>query len=173
MKIFLAIFFCLYVNLNASGQAAPGENKREIKEETGVEEISLARDDGSGKPGAAIDLFVTTDVPIHCFVRLNSTETVSVKMNFVAVKADGLKPESNVVTVNYKTNGTQNGINFNASPATIWAAGTYRIDILIDGRRAKSLNFEIKKSLKEIVREKQSPPKSKTPPKAKQKARKI
>lgn len=173
MKIFLALFFCLFFSLNEFGQTAPDENKKEIKEEIGVEEISLARDDGNGKPGATTDTFITTDVPIHCFILLNSTKTVSVKMNVVAVKANGLKPESNVVTVNYKTNGTQNGINFNASPATIWAAGTYRIDVLIDGRRAKSLDFEIKKSLKEIVREKQSPPKTKTLPKTKHKTRKI
>lgn len=169
MKIFLAVFLCLFFGFKVFAQADASENKEEI----GVEEISLARDDGSGKAGATTNSFVTTDVPIHCFVRLGSTRTVSVKMNFVAVKADSLKPESNVVTVSYKTNGTQNGINFNASPATIWAAGIYRIDVLIDGRRAKSLDFEIKKSLKEVVREKQFLPKSKPPSKSKQKTRKI
>ena len=116
---------------------------------------------------------MTTDVPIHCFVQLSSAKSVLVKMNFVAVKAVGLKSETKVVTVSYKTNGKQNAVTFNASPETIWAAGAYRADVLVDGKLAKSLEFEIKKSPKEISKEKQPQPKTKSQPKAKQKSRKT
>lgn len=168
MKIFLAVFLCLFFGFNIFGQS----NSTESKEEIGVEEITLARDDGSGKAGEITDSFLTTDVPIHCFVQLDSIKTVVVKIILVAVKVIGLKPESKVVTISYKTNGTQNGINFNASPEKIWAAGTYRADVLIDGKLAKSLEFEIKKSSKQIANEKQSPPKPRTQPKTRQKSRK-
>ncbi len=94
-------------------------------------------------------------------------------MNFVAVKAGGLKPETKVVMVSYKTNGKHNVVNFNASPETVWAAGAYRVDILIDGKLAKGLEFEIKKSPKEITKEKQPLPKIKPKVKAKQKSRKT
>lgn len=169
MKIFLAVFFCLFFGLNVFGQAEPVENA----EETAVEEISLARDDGHGKAGEAANVFTTIDVPIHCFVELNSTKAATVKMNFVAVKAAGLRAETKVVSVSYKTNGKQSGVNFNASPETIWAAGIYRIDILIDGKFAKSLEFEIKNSPKEISKEKQPPQKLKPSPKAGRKSRKT
>jgi hypothetical protein len=169
MKVFLTVFLCLFFGFNVSAQADSSEDNEKI----GVEEISLARDDGSGKPGEAASVFITTDVPIHCFVQLASAKSVLVKMNLVAVKAGGLKPETKVVTVNYKTNGKGNVVNFNASPETVWAAGAYRIDILLDGKLAKSLEFEIRKSSKEVSKEKQSPMKIKPLPKTKQKSRKT
>ncbi len=169
MKIFLTVFLCLFYSFNVFSQVDSSENNEKI----GVEEISLARDDGSGEAGETANVFMTTDVPIHCFVRLASVKSVLVKMNFVAVKAGGLKPETKVVTVNYKTNGKGNVVNFNASPETIWAAGAYRIDILIDGKLAKSLEFETKKSPQKISKEKQSPTKIKPQPKARQKSRKT
>ena len=169
MKIFVALFLCLFSAFNAFSQTDSVEDK----EEPAVEEISLARNDGHGKAGEAANVFTTTDVPIFCYVRLASTKSVLVKMNFLAVKADGLRPETKLVTVSYKTSGKQNAVNFDASPETVWAAGKYRVDILLDGKPAKSLEFEIKKSPKEIVKERQSPPRSKTPPKTRQKSRKT
>lgn len=167
MKIFLAVFFCLFFAFNIFGQVDQNENIKEV----GVEEISLARDDGSGKPGDTANGFLTSDVPIHCFVQLASMRAVLVKMNFVAAKAAGLKAETKVVTVSYKTNGKQISVNFNASPETVWAAGAYRVDVLLDGKLAKSLEFEIKKSTKEISKEKQPTPKVKSQPKAKRNPR--
>jgi len=169
MKVFLTVFLCLFFGFNVFAQADSSDDNEKI----GVEEISLARDDGSGKPGEAASVFMTTDVPIHCFVQLGSAKSVLVKMNFVAVKVGNLKAETKVVSVSYKTNGKHNIVNFTASPETIWAAGAYRIDILIDGKFAKSLEFEIRKSPKEISKEKQPPPKIKPPPKARQKSRKT
>ena len=169
MKIFLTVFLCLFFGLNVFAQADSSENDEQI----GVEEISLTRDDGNGKPGEASSVFMTTDVPIHCFVQLGSAKSVFVKMNFVAVKVGNLKAETKVVSVSYKTNGKHNIVNFTASPETLWAAGAYRIDILVDGKLAKSLEFEIKKSPKEISKEKQPSPKIKPQLKARQKSRKA
>lgn len=169
MKIFLTVFLCLFLAFNVFAQADSSENNEKI----GVEQISLARDDGSGKAGEAANVFMTTDVPIHCSVQLASAKSVLVKLNFIAVKAIGLKSETNVVSVSYKTNGKHNIVNFNASPETVWTAGAYRIDILIDGKLSKSLEFEIKKSPKEISKEKQSPPKIKPQPRAKRTSRKT
>jgi hypothetical protein len=169
MKIFLAVFLCLFFGFNVFGQTDSNENKEEIT----VEEISLARDDGKGNVSEATNNFTTTDVPIHCFVGLNSTKSVNVKMIFVAVKTETLRPETKVVTVSYKTSGKQDGVNFNASPETTWAAGAYRVDVFIDGKLSKSLEFEIKKSAKEVVKEKPAQPKSKDKPQTKPKSRKT
>jgi hypothetical protein len=168
MKIYLAVILCLIFGFNVEGQTNSNENKEVV-----VEEISLAKDDGKGNVSEATNSFTTTDVPIHCFVGLNSTRSVTVKMIFVAVKSETLRPETKVVTVSYKTNGKQDGVNFNASPETTWAAGAYRVDVFIDGKLSKSLEFEIKKSAKEVVKEKPVPPKSKDKPQAKQKSRKT
>ena len=159
MKFVLAISLCLFFSLNAFTQTEQNKNAAEFV----VEEISLARDNGSGKPGEATDKFIITDRPIHCLIQLNLDKPATVKMNLVAVKANGLKPETKSITVSYTTKENQNLVNFTASPDVVWAAGTYRVDFLIDGKLARSQTFEIEKSPKQIDKEKLMPLKSLVP----------
>ena len=109
-----------------------------------VEEIYLARDDGNGKAGEQVSEFATTDVPIYCIVLLDAPGKVTVKMNFVAVKVTGLKADTKVVTASYVTKDTQNRVNFTGRPEGNWPAGRYRVDIFLDGKAAKALEFDIK-----------------------------
>lgn len=167
MKIIFALLFCA---LFCAGVFAQTDEEKTV-DKSGVEEISLMRAlDGKGKLSDAAIEFSTTDVPIYCAVALASVKAVAVKMNFIAVSAAGLKANAAIVSVSYKTNGREDGVTFDASPnGKVWAAGKYRVDILLDGKTAKSLEFEIKKSANEIAKEKM-PPSSK--PKAKPRARK-
>lgn len=160
MKLVLAVFLCLFFGLNAFAQSEETTKNPVV----GVKEISLARGDRSGKAGETTDKFVTTDVPIFCFIQLDSEKPATVKMIFVAVKAVGLKPESKVVTVGYTTKDAENQVNFTASPKGVWAAGDYRADIYIDGKLAKSRLFTIEKSPKEIEKQTAPAPKSLAPP---------
>lgn len=171
MKIILILFCCLFFAFNAFGQVAPVQ---EI-EDVAIETIALARDNGSGKAGEETDIFYTKDIPIYCIVRLNSLKPATVKMNLVAVKVAGVKAETKVITVSYKTNGNQNRVNFTGKPQGIWAAGMYRIDIFIDDKPAGSKDFEIQKSPQDVEKEtkqKQLPPKTTTKPKTAKRIRK-
>ena len=169
MKIVFLVLFCFIFSSYAFAQV------EDIRPDTKVmiEEIMLARDDGRGEAGETTDKFLTTDVPIYCIVQLNSLKAATVKMILVAVKATGLKPETKSVSVSYTTNGNQNRVNFNASPDGFWAAGVYRIDLFIDGRFAKSHNFEIVKSSDETAPQKRLTPESFTPGKSTKKPRKT
>lgn len=163
MKIIYALIFCALFAPNVFAQTD--------ETEIGVEEIQLARAVGTnGELSEPTTIFTTTDVPIYCSIKFGASgKAAAVKMNFVAVSASGLKPNSVVVSVNYKTNGKETGVNFEASPgAKVWAAGKYRVDILFDGKASKSLGFEIQKSAGETAKEKPSAPKPKTPTPAKQ-----
>ncbi len=168
MKIVLAIYLCLFFSLNAFAQTGQSGDIAEFV----IEEISLARDDGNGKAGEATDKFITTDRPIHCIIQLNSDKPATDKMNLVAVKTNGLKPETKIIVVNYTIKENQNRVNFNASPDGVWAAGIYRVDIFIDGKLAGSQTFTIENSPKEIKREKPTAPKSLVPRKIVKKNRK-
>ncbi len=168
MKLVLAVFLYLFTGLNAFSQSE--ENTKNFA--VGVEEIVLARGDGSGKAGETTDKFAATDSPIFCFIELDSDKSATVKMILVAVKAVGLKPESKIVTVSYTTQANQNQVNFTASPNGVWAAGDYRADIYIDGKLAKSRAFIIEKSRKEIDKQTTPAPKSLAPRKSVKKARK-
>ena len=152
MKIKILFLICFLCCANLFGQT-DGEVR--------VEELYLARDDGQGKAGEISQNFFTNDIPIHCIVQLDSIKPVTVKMIFVAVKVLGVKPETKVITTKYTTNGQQSQVSFTGKPDKIWVAGNYRIDIFIDEKAAKSLEFEIQKNIKQIEKEKQPSPKSK------------
>jgi hypothetical protein len=160
---------CLLLVCLFSGTAVFAQSEEQTPTEIGVEEITLARDDGEGSPGEIVSVFSPNDVPIHCLIQLNSTKATAVKMNLIAVKANGLKPGTNVVTVNYKTNGNQNGVRFRASPDGVWAVGKYRVDIMLDGKTSKSLEFEVQKSAQPSP----PPPTNKFAPRRSGKSRKV
>ena len=149
MKITLIISLCLLFAFSAFAQGIKDEVKIE-PEVVGVEDIYLAKDNGEGKAGDTAEIFLTTDVPIYCVVQLNSTTPATIKMNLVAVNVQGVKAESRVITVSYKTNGRQDIVNFKGRPDGVWTAGSYRIDIFIDDKLAIGKSFEIKKSPSEI-----------------------
>lgn len=136
MKIIAILLFTLFGYTIALAQAEPSSQAK-------VEELYLARDDGSGKAGDQVSAFQTTDIPIYCVVLLDSAQKVTVKMNFVAVVVPGMKAETKVVTASYTTKEGQNRINFSGRPEGKWPPGRYRVDIFLDGKPAKALEFDI------------------------------
>ena len=137
MKFFYAIVFSLIAAAGALAQADPAAGPS-------VEQLYLARDDGKGKAGEQVLEFNTSDIPIYCVVMLDATGKVTVKMNFVAVSVAGVKPETKVVTTSYTTKDGQNRVNFTGRPEEKWTPGKYRVDIFLDGKMAKNVEFNIK-----------------------------
>ena len=126
------LFFCACAGL-AQGASSPT-----------IEEVYLAKDDGNGKAGDQALEFAPTDVPIHCVVMLGLAAKVTVKMNFVAVAVPGVRADTKVVSASYTTTDTQNRVNFTGRPDGWWTPGRYRVDIFIDGKPQKELEFAIK-----------------------------
>lgn len=110
----------------------------------GVEEVYLAKDDGSGNAGDQASEFSTTDIPIYCVILLNSSSSATVKMNFVAVSVAGVKADTKVVTASYTTKEGQNRVNFTGRPDGKWTPGKYRVDIFLEGKLARNIEFAIK-----------------------------
>ncbi len=109
-----------------------------------VEEAYLAKDDGKGKAGEQVGEFLTTDIPIHCVVLLDSMAKVTVKMNFVAVNVSGVKAETKVVTASYTTKAGQNRVYFTGRPDGRWTPGKYRVELFLNGKAASNIAFEIR-----------------------------
>lgn len=143
MKAFLISSFCLLFSLAAFGQPPVVPKEKPL---VGIESIVLMRDDGGGNADQETAVFGQTDVPIHCQINLDSFIPATVKMNLVATDVKGLKAESKIITVSYKTNGEQNIVNFKGSPDDIWIAGKYRIDVFVNEKLAGNKEFEIQKS---------------------------
>ena len=134
MRIIAIVIFALAAYAPASAQVPV----------PGVEELYLARDDGKGKAGEQVSEFATADVLIYCIVLLTEPRMVTVKMNFVAVGVAGIKAHTKVVSASYTTKEGQNKVNFTGRPEGKWPPGKYRVDIFLDGKAAKTLEFDIK-----------------------------
>lgn len=150
MKILLLSACFLFLGLNVFGQT----------DEVGVESVWLARDDGKGEAGEETNIFSPSDIPIYCLVQLNSQKPATVKMNLIAVSVAGVKPETKVISVSYKTNGKQNRVSFTGKPEGSWVVGKYRIDVFVNGKAGASREFEVQKSLQKIEEKNQTKPKS-------------
>lgn len=141
MKKLLFLLLLTVLSINVFGQTEPDK-----PEQVKVEEVYLAKDDGNGEAGDAVEKFQITDVPIYCVIQLSSVKSATVKMSFVAVAVKGVKAETKVISVSYKTNGNQNRVNFTGKPDKFWTAGNYRVDVFVDGKLAESKSFAIEKS---------------------------
>lgn len=143
--------------------AQPPEPVSESKSDT-VKDVYLAKDDGAGKAGDVVESFTTGDIPIHCIVMLAKAGPVAVKMNLVAVKVGGVKPESRVVSSAYTTRQGQDRVFFTGRPDGRWTAGTYRIDVFVEGKKERSLTFEIRGAIIPSAATQFSPSKPKPKP---------
>ncbi len=139
-----AVFLLSFVLLFCQGMFAQAVPQAQAGR---IEEVYLARDDGEGNAGEQVTEFGITDIPIYCVVLLDSNAATVVKMNFVAVRVSGVKPETKVVTAIYTTTAGQNRVNFTGRPDKRWTPGRYRVDILLDGKIARDVEFEIKNTL--------------------------
>lgn len=138
MKIILLLLLCLLLTFSVQAQTEP-------KAETEVEisNLSLAKKDAEGNIVEDLEVFGTKDIPIYCYIDLNSEVPTLVKMNFIAVKAKGLRANSRIISVSYKTKKGETGISFDASPKNIWASGDYRVDVFLDEKLSKSKESKI------------------------------
>lgn len=141
MKFALIIFVLTFA---ASAYAQSVSPPSTTAARSGIEEVYLAKDNGSGHAGDPATSFFTTDIPIYCVVQLASPHAANVKMVFVAVAVPGVKPETKVVTTAYTTREDQSRVNFTGKPYDKWSSGKYRVDILIDGKMVMGLPFDIR-----------------------------
>lgn len=139
MKLFLFTVFTAVFAVCALGQ-----EPMPFTPQVGVDDVYLAKDDGSGRAATSpTTTFRPTDIPIYCVVQLDSSTPVTVKMNLIAANVPGVKAETKVVSASYTTKNGQNRVNFNGRPEGNWAAGKYRADIFVDGKLVKNVTFEV------------------------------
>lgn len=108
-----------------------------------IDTIVLSRDNGEGKPGEETATFLPNDIPLYCVITLKNFDVVTVRMNLVAVKVGGVKPETKVVSASYTTKNGQNRIIFTGRPDGRWEPGNYRIDVFIGGGKVRSVPFTV------------------------------
>lgn len=139
MRFVLTVLLCFFFGLSVFAQTENAKNS----EKTKVKSLILAREDAEGNIEENVETFKPADFPVYIYVDLSRTGIIDVKMNLVAVKAKGLRANTKVVVVSYKTKTDENTVQFRASPKKLWAVGDYRVEILLDGNLAESKNFKV------------------------------
>ena len=137
MKFLIAALVCLAAVWAAHAQSDGNGSAPAVSRTT------LAREEPDGTITESPEKFRPTDVPVICYVDLTTDDPVEVRLSIIAVRAVGLRPESKVVTVRYRTKNGENAVTFNVRPEGRWAAGSYRADVFLNGKIADSVSFEV------------------------------
>lgn len=133
----LAALVCLLAASAVEAQTA------ETEDGAPAAKITLAKKEKDGTITENPERFSSRDVPVICYVDLAEDAPVEVKLLIAAVKSVGLRPDSPVVTVKYKTKEGENMVTFTAKPGEAWAPGDYRADVFLDGVRKATRPFVV------------------------------
>lgn len=107
-----------------------------------VESITLMKDN-EGDAGAVVDGFKTTDQAFHADVKLSEMGSgATVKGELIAVKTSEGENVT-VVSEEKEVGGLNNSVDFTFSLPQPWPAGSYRVDVYLDGTKVAAKDFEI------------------------------
>ena len=107
-----------------------------------VQNVRLARDNGSGEAGETVTGFSPSDHVFHAVVELNRIETgLKVKLAWVAVDAGG--EQGFEIDSTEFTSLAANVVNGRIELPNDWPVGSYRLDIYLNDTLAKSVEFTV------------------------------
>lgn len=154
-RIYPVIWLCAILMLSACGRGEPhhsplpadvsrpaGSTAIAVAESSAVENILLFRD-SAGVPGPAVDRFTASDNPLHAVIQLSGVEMgTKVRAELVAVDAGG-EEDYTVAEEDLTVDMGGRSANFTIELPRPWPPGTYRVDVYLNGRPARALEFEI------------------------------
>ncbi len=108
-----------------------------------ITELYLAKDDGKGAEGERAENFELADIPIYCIVKLNAPGGTNVKMILLAATVPGIKSGSKVVTTAYTLKDRETQVTFYGQPTDKWLAGKYKVELYVDNKLERTVDFNI------------------------------
>jgi hypothetical protein len=108
-----------------------------------IVELYLAKDDGNGAEGERAENFELADIPIYCIVKLNAPGGTNVKMILLAATVPGIKAGSKIVTTSYTLKDREDQVTFYGQPTDKWLPGKYKVELFLDNKLERTLNFNI------------------------------
>lgn len=133
-------------NVPSSGNCSPLTLPEETKSGY-VEKITIARDvEGEGKnPVGPTKVYGTKDV-FHAVVAIADApaDTVFKAVWYATDIGDSASCNTHIDETDLTTDGTRN-LDFNLTPSEDWPAGSYRVEIFVNGTLEKIVRFAVKK----------------------------
>ena len=142
MRFVLAILICL-IGAGAIIAQPGNSGNKEPDEQKKVEKVTLAREDADGNIEKDVETFLPTDVPIICYVDLVSSKPSTVSLKLIAVDVEGLFPNTALISISYKTKKREDVVTFRGRPEKRWLTGSYRVEILVNGKPAAKKGFKV------------------------------
>ena len=94
--------------------------------------------------GTQLTTVFAQDQTFYCIIELaNAPEDTKLKAVWTAVEAEGLQPNL-LLAQTEVTAGTQNVIPFHLSNNQLWPTGKYKIDLYLNDKLDRTLEFEVK-----------------------------
>jgi hypothetical protein len=123
--------------------SANANAQTELPDADKVTELYLAKDDGNGAEGERADHFELSDIPIYCIVKLNARGGTNVKMILLAAVVPGIKAGSKIVTTMYTLKEREDQVTFYGQPTDKWLPGKYKVELFIDNKLERTVDFNI------------------------------
>lgn len=121
--------------------SSPSNSARSAREFS-IQKVYMAKDD-NGSPGAAALSFAPADRTIFCVVELNVAKAgTQVRFVWKTVEIEGSRDEE-IKTVEYTTKPLEEKIQGNLTLPRDWPAGTYKVDIYVNGTFSKTINYKV------------------------------
>jgi hypothetical protein len=130
---------CLFCLLVIWGAVACGGGS---SEPLAVQTVTLHRDDGAGKPGDKVDSFTPKDHIFHAKIQLNRIES-GLKAKLVWIAVDTTEGKNVEVAQTEFSSLAVNQIDGKVELPNDWPAGKYRLDIYLNDKVAKSVEFSV------------------------------
>ena len=108
-----------------------------------ISSAKMARDQDGKQPTKTF----SPDEPFYCIVELsNAPNDTKVRAVWVAVKAEGVKPNTEIDAA--KTTSGSGQLQFNLSNQGPWPTGDYKVDLYLNDAKkpTKTLTFEVQQS---------------------------
>ena len=109
---------------------------------TTVENISIMKDDGSGKAGETVESIKSTDHLFHAAIKLDVGTEKKIATELIAVETSEGKDVS-VLKKDYELGGMENTITLDYSLPNDWPTGTYKVTASANGKVLKEKEFKV------------------------------
>ncbi len=100
--------------------------------------LHMAKDDGSGAPGAETKTFSPSDHTIHCVAKLGEAKD-GTKVTFAWSTGDNEK----IKELDYVTKGEENVVHAHLTRSDDWPKGKYKCQITVNGAASEAVEYTI------------------------------
>jgi hypothetical protein len=129
-------------NLSATSDNS-NDNDKSSSANVEIKDAYLAHDNGRGEPGEKVQGFSASDRTMHCVIDLEQAQAgTTIKFDWIGVDAGDWKNHL-IKELEYTTKPREKKILAQLTYPQDWPEGSYKIDIYVNGKFARTIAFQV------------------------------